>query len=526
LSKRSGREFRPFCALANVLRGRLFGQMRDQLVKQILMARQRVYAVAAPTPLEKVAFPGVDAEVFLKREDLSPINSYKWRGAYNRMALLRPEEKGSGVVCASAGNHAQGVALAARKLDTRATIFMPLSTPVMKQRAVARHGGDAVEVILTGDTYDVAAEAAKAAAAADSRVFIHPYDDLATMGGQGTLADEVVMSGKGPFDVAYLQIGGGGMAAAVACWLRTYWPGMRIVGVEGEQQASMLAALRAGGPVTLEYVDVFCDGTAVKRAGDLTFPLCRELLDEVITVSNDEVCAAIQLLWESRRCVPEPAGALGLAGLLKQRAQLSGKRVLSVVCGANVDFGQLGWIARHAGIGAARRRYLRFEIEETGGSMLHLLESFLADLNIIEFQYGKVDEKRAWPVIGFDAEPPVYDVLLRRLGEAGVVFSEVTNQADVDFRIIHYRARLFQSPLFIKLEFPERPGALHDFLARTKDLANVCYFNYSHSGERVGRALMGFEFKGQEKRERFRQFLDSSGNTYREIEPEVLERIL
>lgn len=490
------------------------------------MARQRVYGVAASTPLERVSIPGLQADLFLKREDLSPIHSYKWRGAYNRMAQLSEEERLRGVVCASAGNHAQGVAVAARKLGTRASIYMPLSTPVMKQRAVRLHGGDAVEVILLGDTYDAAAEAAKVAAFEEERVFIHPYDDLATMAGQGTLGDEVVMSGEGPFDVAYLQIGGGGMAASVACWLRAYWPDMRIVGVEGENQASMKAAVAAGEPVTLDYVDVFCDGTAVKRAGDLTYPLCRDLIDEFMTVTNDEVCAAIQVLWETRRCVPEPAGALGLAALLQQKQRLEGKRVLAVICGANVDFGQLGWIARHAGIGAARRRYLRFEIEEAGGSMLRLLETFLAGLNIIEFQYGKLDERKAWPVIGFDAEPPVYEVLERRLADAGVKFEEVTNQEDVDFRIIHYRARLMRRPYLIKLEFPERAGALHDFLAQARDLANVCYFNYSYSGERVGRSLMGFEFESDEQRARFLEFLSQSGNTYREIRPEALERIL
>lgn len=490
------------------------------------MARQRVYAVAAPTPLERVTIPSIQADVFLKREDLSPINSYKWRGAFNRMALLSPEDRERGVIAASAGNHAQGVAVAAQKLKTRATIFMPLSTPKMKQAAVRRHGGEAVEVVLTGDTYDAASKAAHETADRDGRIFVHPYDDLATMGGQGTLADEIVMSGEGPFDVAYLQIGGGGMAAAVACWLRTYWPNMRIVGVEGRDQASMQAAIGAGKPVTLDYVDVFCDGTAVKRAGNLTYPLCRDLLDEMLTVTNDEVSNAIQVLWETRRCIPEPSGAMGLAGMLQQKDQLAGKRALAVVCGANVDFAQLGLIARHAGVGAARRRYLRFQIDESPGAMLKLLEDHLAGLNIVEFQYGKVDQQRAWPVIGLDASPAKYETLDRKLRAAGVRFADVTNQEDVEFRLIHYRARMMNLPFFIKLEFPERAGALHDFLARVGGAGNVCYFNYSYSGERVGRALMGFEFGSKEERGRFQQVLRESGYAYREIQPEALERIL
>ncbi len=500
--------------------------MNERLVREILMARQRVYAAASPTPLERVSIPAVDAEVFLKREDLSPINSYKWRGAYNRMALLSAEERALGVIAASAGNHAQGVAMAARKLKTRAKIYMPVSTPKMKQAAVELHGGDAVEVVLIGDTYNGASAAAHEAASKDKRVFVHPYDDLATMGGQGTLADEIVMSGEGPFDVVYLQIGGGGMAAATACWLRTYWPEIRIVGVEGRDQASMRAAIDAGKPVTLDYVDVFCDGTAVKRAGDLTYPLCRDLLDDLITVTNDEVSAAIQVLWETRRCIPEPSGAMGLAGLLKEKDQLEGKRALAVVCGANVDFAQLATIARHAGIGAARRRYLRFELGESAGAMLSLLQKHLAGFNIIEFQYGKVDLERGWPVIGFDASRPAYQRLEEKLREAGIDFEDVTNQEDVEFRIIHYRGRMMHLPFFIKLEFPERAGALHDFLACVADVANVCYFNYSYSGERVGRALMGFEFADDEKRSRFQQLLRENDYTYREIQPEALGRIL
>ncbi|HLS28979.1 MAG TPA: threonine ammonia-lyase, biosynthetic [Opitutales bacterium] len=500
--------------------------MKEELVQEILMARQRVYAAAQPTPLEQVSISSVEAEIFLKREDLSPINSYKWRGAFNRMALLSSEERQRGVIAASAGNHAQGVALAAQKLRTHAKIFMPVSTPRMKQVAVQLHGGDAVEIRLIGDTYDEASAAAHAAAESEGGIFVHPYDDLATMGGQGTLADEIVMSGKGPFDVAYLQIGGGGMAGAVACWLRTYWPEMRIVGVEGKDQASMKAAIESGKPTTLDYVDVFCDGTAVSRAGDLTYPLCRDLLDEIITVTNEEVSGAIQVLWETSRCIPEPSGAMGLAGLLKERKKLKGKRVLAIVCGANVDFAQLGLIARHAGSGTARRRYLRFELDETPGAMLRLLQEYLGGLNITEFQYGKVDMKWAWPVIGIDIRKADFESLERKLQEAGIPFADVTNQEDVEFRIIHYRGRMMSQPFFFKLEFPERPGALHDFLLGVQPAANICYFNYIYTGERVGRALMGFEFEGEKERRQFQEVLRKSGYAHSEIQPEALSRIL
>ena len=500
--------------------------MEEQLFNEILMARQRVYAVGKPTPLQHLKRLPVDAQVYLKREDLSPIHSYKWRGAYNRMALLSAEERAAGVVCASAGNHAQGVALAASALETHATIFMPQSTPRMKQEAVALHGRDHVEIVLTGDSYSDAAEAAKVYTAEHKRTFIHAYDDLATMGGQGTLADEIVMSGKGPFDVAYLQIGGGGLASAVACWLKRYYPDIYIVGVEGVAQASMAAAIEAGEPATLDYVDVFCDGTAVKRVGDLTYPLCRDLIDEFITVTNEEVSAAVECLWKARRCIPEPAGAMGLAGLLKQQDRIQGKRCLTILCGANVDFDQLSWIAQHAGIGAARRRYYRLQMDETPGGLLHLLDSILEGINIIEVQYGKAHENHAWPVIGFEASPMALQLLDERLTKHQVEHEEVTSQADVEFRIINYEPQLFRHPYFIALEFPERAGALKDFLQSFEDLASICYFNYTYSGEHVGRALIGFEFQDDRDRSRFQELLAASSHTYHPLEDKVLERML
>ena len=497
----------------------------DRVFQEILLARQRVYAVSPPTPLERLPLDFAGA-VYLKREDISPIHAYKWRGAYNRMALLDETERAIGVVTASAGNHAQGVALAAQRLGVDAQIFMPTSTPRMKQVSVLRLGGDRVKVVLHGDTYDAAASLAKDVAATEQRVFVHPYDDYATMGGQGTLADEVVMSGQGPFDIAYLQIGGGGMAASVACWLKHFYPKIRIVGVEGTDQASMRAAIKAGGPVTLDYVDVFCDGTAVKRVGNLTYPICDALLDDIVTVSNEEVCAAIQMTWETLRVVPEPSGAMGLAGFMKQRNELGNARVLCILCGANMDFGQLAWIAQHAGIGAARRRYYRFHIGETQGALLGLLETEMDGLNICDFQYGKVHENEAWPVIGVEASAPELDLLDRRLKEHGVPFEVVTSAEDVEFRIIHYNSAAFHLPYFIKLEFPERAGALHDFLVLVRGLANICYFNYQFTGEQVGHALLGFEFHSEEARASFKQTLAHSHYAYREIGEDVLSRVL
>lgn len=499
---------------------------REKLFREILWARQRIYEVARATPTERLSLPGVDSEVFIKREDVSPVNSYKWRGAYNRMAVLAEGERDRGVIAASAGNHAQGVALAARHMNIHAKIYMPVSTPHTKEAAVRKHGADMVEVVMTGDTYDAAAAEALGSAKAEGRVFIHPYDDVYTIAGQGTLADEAVMAGFGQFDQVYLQIGGGGMAAGVAAWLKTYFPSIHVVGVEGVNQASMLASVKAGKPVRLDYVDVFCDGTAVRQPGEMTYPLCRDLIDEYITVTNEEVCAAIQALWENLRCLAEPSGAMGVAGILKQAPERRGKRILSVLCGANIDFGQLGWVVRHAGIGARRRRYFRFQIPERPGSLVHLLENVLDGANIIEFQYGKEEEDSAYYVIGLEASPPEFELIARRAAQEDIPYHDVTSQEDVDFRIIHYKADLMNLPYFIRLEFPERAGALRDFLLAMRGTANICYFNYVYTGERVGRALIGFEFESTGHREQFKKLLSEQPAKYHEIKQAAMERIL
>jgi len=506
----------------------LTASLRDQLFDEILLARQRVYAVRPPTPLEKVDI-GTSAEVWVKREDQPPIHAYKWRGAYNRMATLTQTQRANGVVCASAGNHAQGVAIAARKLGCHATIFMPLPTPLMKRQAVTQHGQSHVTVKLVGDTYDEASHAAHNYAAEHGVSFVHPYDDLVTMGGQGTIADEVVMSGKGPFDVAYLQIGGGGMAAAVACWLKHYYPGIRIVGVEGVGQASMKAAVEHGGPIALQDLDIFCDGTAVQKAGELTYPLCRDLIDEFITVSNEQVCSAIRMFWVWRRRIVEPAGALGLAGLLSQKEKLAAKRVLAITCGANMDFSQLAVIAAEAGIGGEIRRHIRFELGERPGAMLELIQAALRGCNIVDFQYGKTNDRFGHPVIGFDAPPEVLAQVHAHCREAGIAYTDITDHEDVDFRIIKYEPETFHDPLFFRYQFPERPGALLEFLKLIQPLANVCYFNYAYTGERIGRALVGLEFADAEKRQAMIDLLRTDPKLRHQHQPiaqAVLDRML
>lgn len=496
----------------------------DRLFQQIMRARNRVYQVSGPTPLEQHPLPG-GGTLLLKREDLSPIHAYKWRGAYNMMASQPEELLREGVVTASAGNHAQGVALAAARLGCKARIFMPLSVPEMKAREVARLGGDCVEIVITGDTYDDASKAAHASAEKKGQLFVPAYDDLSVMAGQGTVGDEILMNAVKP-DVVFLQIGGGGLAASVACVLKNYSPDIRVIGVEGEDQACMAAAVRNGAPVTLPYVDVFCDGTAVKRAGELTFPYCRDLIDAFMTVSNDDVCAAVQRLWELARTMAEPSGAMGMAGFMKRQAEFEGKNVAVIISGANMDFSRLSWVANRAGIGLASKQFFEIELPERAGSMLEML-SRIQDLklNIEDFIYGKEHPAAAYPVLGFAGKAEQFEALQKRLSESGYVFRNVSNREDVAFRVINYQPELVKDPFLAVIEFAQRPGALLEFMTHAARWCNICYFNYANRGELVGRALMGFEFDSPEKRASFLEYLNADGPHYRSVSLDALSKV-
>ena len=468
------------------------------------MARKRVYEVGDVTPLEKLPLGSLDIDIWAKREDLGPIKAYKWRGAYNAMASLTTEQRANGIVAASAGNHAQGVALAAKSLGCKAEIFMPLSTPEVKQNEVHRHGGDAVRIVLVGDSYDDAGIAAKKHCEEQGAVYIHPYNDVATMGGQGTLADELVMAASEPFDRVYIAIGGGGLASSVACWLERFWPDCKVIGVEGEGQASMKAAIENGEPTELKYVDVFCDGTAVRKVGDNTYPYCDELLDSITTVTNDEVCHAIRRIWESIRAIPEPSGAMGLAAIMKDHAEgkiKPGEKVLTIICGANMDFAQLSNISRRAGIGSKSRRYLRVPVAEGKGSLVQVLKQLPEDVSIVDLQYGKVGDDEQYPVMGLIGSEVDYIKFDETLEEQGIKATDVSTEEIVGYRIINYDPSLFENPLFVNIEFPERAGAFLAFMLKVKEYSSLCYFNYSYSGEPVGRALVGMDFETIEEQQ-------------------------
>lgn len=509
--------------------------LKNELFDEILQARQRVYAVGTPTPLQELSLPGVKATIYAKREDLGPIKAYKWRGAYNCMAKLTPEQRARGVVAASAGNHGQGVALAARRLQCKAHIFMPRSTPEVKQNAVRMHGGEAVEIVLTGDSYDAASHAAHEFAEANGLTFVHPYDHLYTMGGQGTLADEVVMSGKGPFDRVYLQIGGGGLAAACACWFKRFWPECKCIGVEGVSQASMKLAVESGERKTLPYVDVFCDGTAVRTAGELTYELCKELLDDYVTVTNEEVCKAIRSLWNSIRVITEPSGSMGMAALMQdwQKGNIKeGEKCLVVLSGANMDFAQMGVVASRAGVQETNRRerFLQIPMQTKRGQILKYLESIPHGVQLTDVQYGRLAADIQYPVFGVLASDEQFAEIDRVLAEKGLKAKDVTNHDDVRFRMISYDRGRLRHPVFFVIEFPERPGAFTEFMRVIGEYAHLCYFNYRYSGEHVGRALVGMEFDTKEDRdmcrEKAKQLLGTTIQGLHELPDDVRHRVL
>lgn len=504
--------------------------LAEQLFEEALRARTRVYQAGDPTPLQEIRSNGEDYRVFVKREDLGPINAYKWRGAYNAVHAHNDKTGCKTVVAASAGNHAQGVALAVKKLGLQAKIFMPLSTPMMKQTSVKRHGGDHVEIILHGDTYNESADAAKTYVEKHKLTYVHPFDDIYTMAGQATIADEIMLSGDGPFDFAFLQIGGGGMAAAVAAWLKLHNPAIKIIGVEGVDQASMKKSVEAGQQITLNSVDTFCDGTAVTRPGDNSFEICRKYIDAYITVTNEEVSAAIQRMWESSRVIPEPSGAMGLAGLTQYAQaypqEVRGKKLLCVLTGANMDFGKLSQIAQRSAIGSLRRRYLRFHIGEEKGGLLGLLDKHFKELSVSEFLYGKISETEAWPIIGLEAAPDKMEKLDGELHKAGVRFEDITMDPDIQYRIINYNPGLFKDPVLMHIQFPERKGALRDLLRKISGTANVCYFNYAYTGESVGRAIMGFEFDSLTKKDEFYGQISQSLVEFKPVDDTAAARIL
>jgi len=471
--------------------------------------RARVYDVAVETPLEEAARLSrrIGARVLLKREDLQPIFSFKLRGAYNKIAQLSPAIAQRGVICASAGNHAQGVALAARHRSIPAAVVMPQTTPHIKVQSVLDLGA---EVILHGDDYDAAAERALALARERHLVFVHPFDDPDVIAGQGTVGVEILRQSGGAIDAIFVPVGGGGLIGGIAVYVKYLYPKVKIVGVEPEDAAAMYESLRVGRRVTLERVGMFADGVAVKRVGEECFTLAREHVDEIVLVGTDEICAAIQDVFEDTRSIVEPAGALAVAGIKKYaaRAGTSGQRLVAINSGANMNFDRLRHVAERADLGAAREALLAAEIPEEPGSFLRFCEK-LGQHSVTEFNYRYENGRPAQIFVGFALSQGRSErqSVIQALRDAGYAITDMT---DNEMAKLHVRymvgghARAIEHELLYRFEFPERPGALVKFLQAIGTRWNISLFHYRNHGSDYGRVLAGIQVAPGERA----QFVD------------------
>lgn len=435
--------------------------------------------------------------IFLKREDLSKIRSYKWRGSFNRINKEVANGNRGPFVATSAGNHAQGVALAVAHLNVSATIFMPQTTPKLKQKAAKLHGGENVEIVLVGDTFDAANKAAMEFTRTNHATVIPPFDDIDVIAGQSTVADEIHNNAI-QMDFVFVPIGGGGLASGVAFAYSEIEPNVKVIGVEVVGQDSMNQSINNKEQVLLDRVDRFCDGTAVARPGNITFAICKDYLAEVVTVTNEQVCAAIQMLWEEKRVITEPSGAIALAGLIKSAqnkvVDLGKHKCTAVISGGNTDFLTLPTIVKQSQLAQSTRKYFRFEIDEKNGALIGLLDQFLDGINIVDFQYGKSAENLALPVLGISASTGQLTEFSARIAKSNLAATEVTDHSSTLFRVIPFRPDLTSHAVFLHVDFPDRPGALREMMREISSITNICYFNFDDSGQSEGHALIGFEF--------------------------------
>ena len=470
--------------------------MLDTYLKMILKAP--VYDVARETPLEPL--PAISRRtqnaVWLKREDMQPVFSYKLRGAYTMMAALTPAERARGVITASAGNHAQGVALAAQRLTIRAVIVMPKTTPEIKISAVRRLQA---EIILHGNTYDEASVHALELAASAQLTYVPPYDHPLIIAGQGTVAMEILRQHPTLPYAIFVPVGGGGLIAGVAAYVKALEPSVRIIGVEAIEAACMKRALEAGERVILEKIGIFADGAAVRQVGAEPFKIAQLYVDEVLAVSIDEICAAVKDIFEDTRSIAEPAGALALAGLKQYvyREQLKGQELVAILSGANVNFDRLRHIAELAELGERREVLLGAIIPERPGSFRRFCHA-LGPRAITEFNYRYADRERAAVFAGVQLRTNDLDheLLLNSLREKGFETIDIT---DNELAKLHIRymvgghAGKLSDERLLRVEFPERPGALLHFLNQIEDRWNISLFHYRNHGAAYGKVLMGIQ---------------------------------
>ena len=468
---------------------------QDAMVRLILASR--VYDVAKSTPLDHARrlSQRTGNQVLLKREDLQPIFTYKLRGAYNRMAHLTPAERGRGVIAASAGNHAQGVAYSARHLGISALIVMPLTTPAIKVDAV-RELGAAVE--LAGDSYNDAAVRAATIAADSGRVPIHAFDDELVIAGQGTVGAEILGHCSGDDCAIFVPVGGGGLIAGIASYVKAVKPGIKVIGVEPFEADAMYRSLAAGHRVTLDRVGIFADGVAVREVGALTFPIVQALVNEIVRVSNDEICAAIKDVFDDTRSLMEPAGALAVAGLRAwvARTGAANQQLIAVLSGANMNFDRLRFVAERAELGESREALFGVTIPEQAGAF----RSFCALLGrrvVTEFNYRLSGRSQAHIFVGIATQSRQHrDEVAEMLRAAGYPAVDLTGDEVAKLHIRYMvggRSSSAQDERLYRFEFPERPGALMDFLDRLGGRWNISLFHYRNHGADFGRVLAGFE---------------------------------
>jgi threonine dehydratase len=484
-------------------------------LQRILKAR--VYDVAAQSPLELA--PALSKRLrnrlFLKREDLQPVFSFKLRGAYNKMAGLKPARLRKGVIAASAGNHAQGVALAAQRLGCRAVIVMPITTPRIKVDAVAARGA---EIVLHGDSYADAYARAMQIRRQRGLTFVHPYDDPEVIAGQGTIGMEILRQHAGPIDAIFVPVGGGGLISGIAAYVKKINPKVKMVGVEPLDADAMARSLKAGRRVKLDHVGLFADGVAVKEVGRETFRLCRSLVDEMVLVDTDEMCAAIKDVFEDTRVVLEPAGALATAGAKAwvEKHGARGKSLVAVASGANTNFDRLRFIAEEAELGEHREAILAVTIPERPGSFRKFC-TLLGSRNITEFNYRIADSADAHVFVGIEVTGREETArMVRSLRRHGLTTLDLSDNEMAKLHTRHMvggRAPFARNELLYRFEFPERPGALMRFLSSMRSDWNISLFHYRNQGADYGRVLVGMQVPKAEMGE-FRRFLGKLGYPY------------
>lgn len=488
----------------------------QKILKQILTSR--VYEAAIETSLdEAIALSQtLGNRILLKREDQQPVFSFKLRGAYNKIAHLSDKERQNGVIAASAGNHAQGVAFSASRLGLRALIVMPVTTPKIKIDAVKRFGG---EVVLWGENYSEAAEHAALLTEERQMTFIHPFDDELVIAGQGTVADELLRQNPGRLDAVFIPVGGGGLISGMAAYIKALRPEIQVIGVEPVDSDAMSQSLRANRRVNLDTVGIFADGVAVRQVGKLTYGLCRKCVDDIVLVTTDELCSGIKEIYQATRSIVEPAGGLAMAGLLKYIRQTgcTEKTLVAINSGANMNFERLRYVAERTLVGEQAEALFGVTIPEKPGSLKTFCCDLVGDRNITEFNYRLSTRERAHIFVGISIRNSEERQLFgRQLSEAGFDNTDLTEN-DLAKTHIRYmvggrssdvgRERLF------RFWFPETPGALVRFLETTRGKRNISLFHYRMQGGDFGRVLVGFECP-EEEDTILNERLDSLGYRY------------